>query len=310
MENFKDKQFDLKAIQNKFNISQKDIDNSVVSEEELRKIYDHYKSTMLPELDKYKSEILKILTEDLTGRIHSIRGRIKDPDHLVEKIIRNTKSKPKKYKSINVDNYYKIITDLIGFRVIILDKRDWREIHKSLLEVFHGKADRYVNNPDGIVDTYDKYEVKSAKLSDRITTCFHAEKPNVYITSEDDRNEYIDKDLKVDNSKTHYRSIHYIIRYGVVYFEIQVRTIFEEGWLEFDHRITYPYDMTNRKKKRYVSMLNSLATAADQLISFYEDIDFSVDSNNKENKDESIVDESVNVVNEDKDIEAILVDAF
>lgn len=51
MENFKDKQFDLKAIQNKFNISQKDIDNSVVSEEELRKIYDHYKSTMLPELE-------------------------------------------------------------------------------------------------------------------------------------------------------------------------------------------------------------------------------------------------------------------
>lgn len=94
-------------------------------------------------MKKYKSEILKILAEDLIGKVHSIRGRIKKPDHLIEKIIRNAKNNPKKYNKIYVKNYCKIITDLIGFRVIILDKRDWKEIHQSLLEVFHGIPERY-----------------------------------------------------------------------------------------------------------------------------------------------------------------------
>lgn len=309
MNSCKDEEFDLKAIQNKFGILQRDIENCSVSEEELRGIYDHYKSSLIPKIEGYRAEILKILTEDLTGNIHSIRGRIKEPDHLIEKIIRNTKSNPKKYNGISVDNYYKIITDLIGFRVIILDKRDWKEIHHSLLDVFHGISEQYVNDPNCIADIYDKYEVKSDKLVDRINTCYHAEKPNVYITSNDDRYEYVDKDLKVDNSKTHYRSIHYVIRYGVVYFEVQVRTIFEEGWLEFDHRITYPYDLENKKKRKYIGMLNSLATAADQLIAFYEELDFTFDSAEGQ-LDENIEQKHKYEVNENKNFSAVLIDEF
>lgn len=83
-----------------------------------------------------------------------------------------------------------------------------------------------------------------------------------------------DENLKIDNSKTHYRSMHYIIRYKYVYFEIQVRTLFEEGWLEFDHRIKYPYDQGNNKKQEFDSILSSLAIAADRLISFYDSADF------------------------------------
>lgn len=65
-----------------------------------------------------------------------------------------------------------------------------------------------------------------------------------------------------------------IIRYKDVYIEIQVRTLFEEGWLEFDHRIKYPYDMENSKKKEFADILNSLAQTADHLISFYDEKDF------------------------------------
>lgn len=309
MGSFEDEEFNLKSIQNKFRILQRDINNCGIPEAELKDIYDHYKKNIFPNLEKYKTEILNILAEDSTGKVHSVRGRRKEPDHLIEKIIRNAKNNPKKYSKINVKNYYKIITDLIGFRVIILDKRDWKEIHQSLLEVFHGIPERYVSDPAQIVDMYDKYEVKSDKLSERLSTCYHAEKPNVYITSEDDRKEYIDENLKVDNSKTHYRSIHYIIRYGEVYFEIQVRTIFEEGWLEFDHRVTYPYDMKNIKKIKYINMLNSLATAADQLISFYEEVDFTVDSV-EEDEIECSGSECVMEIDANKDIENALIDEF
>lgn len=52
------------------------------------------------------------------------------------------------------------------------------------------------------------------------------------------------------------------------------KTFFEEGWLEFDHRIKYPYDQHNRKKQEYADILRNLAFAADRLISFYNEADF------------------------------------
>lgn len=86
------------------------------------------------------------------------------------------------------------------------------------------------------------------------------------MTSIDDRELYQDPYLHLDASRSHYRSIHYIIRYKDLYFEIQVRTLFEEGWLEFDHRIKYPYNQSNKKKQEFLAILNSIVTAADRLI--------------------------------------------
>lgn len=50
--------------------------------------------------------------------------------------------------------------------------------------------------------------------------------------------------------------------------------MFEEGWLEFDHRIKYPNDRNNPKKAEFIAVLNSLAVAADRLIAFYKEEDF------------------------------------
>lgn len=241
---------------------------------ELEKIYGDYQSSIPKTLETVKSEVLAELNKQLVGKVHSIRCRIKDKDHLIEKIIRNVSAKPEKYEDMNLDNYYKIITDLIGIRIIILNKRDWREIHESLLNIFRNLPDRYVEKPEDIIANYDKYEEEANSEGQVLANSYHAEKPVVYITSEDDRKIYQDSNLKVDNSKTHYRSIHYIVRYGSVYFEIQVRTLFEEGWLEFDHRIKYPHDQDNKKKNEFVSILNSLAVSADRLISLYDEMDF------------------------------------
>ena len=53
-----------------------------------------------------------------------------------------------------------------------------------------------------------------------------------------------------------------------------MRTLFEEGWLEFDHRVKYPHDLYNPKKLAYLEMLSLLASCADRLISFYKESDF------------------------------------
>lgn len=267
---------DLQYIQRIFNIPQKRMDNiyNKKLDTELKKIYLDYQFSIPKTLETVKSEVLAELNKQLVGKVHSIRCRIKDRDHLIEKIIRNVSANPDKYQNINENNYYKIITDLIGIRIIILNKRDWFEIHQSLLNIFRNLPDRYADKPEDIIVNYDKYENEANVEGQELENSYHAEKPVVYITSEDDRKIYQDSNLKVDNSKTHYRSIHYIVRYGSIYFEIQVRTLFEEGWLEFDHRIKYPHDQDNKKKNEFVSILNSLATSADRLISLYDDIDF------------------------------------
>ena len=85
-----------------------------------------------------------------------------------------------------------------------------------------------------------------------------------------------------------------------IYFEIQVRTLFEEGWLEFDHLIKYPYDQNNRKKQEYANILSGLAIAADSFISFYEEDDFQISSVDVREEEESII---VNQDDESKDID-------
>lgn len=261
--------FDLQKIQKELGISSDRIERCGLSESELSEIYYNYTQS-IPKLREVRADILSVLNDKLADKVHSVRGRIKEPNHLIEKIIRNKVEKPGKYGSLNIDNYNKIITDLIGFRIIILDKREWREVHNILLEVFRNLPDRYAVEDGDIVKNFNKYVTEQKNKKTDLENSYHAEKPVAYLTSIDDRELYQDEYLNVDSSKSHYRSIHYIIRYQDLYFEIQVRTLFEEGWLEFDHRIKYPYDHNNRKKQEFLSILNSIATAADRLIAFYD----------------------------------------
>ncbi len=284
------KELDLQEIQYVFNIKKKSMDD-IYREHldlELEKIYRDYQASIPKTLETAKMGILAELNKRLVGKVHSIRCRIKDKDHLIEKIIRNYYKNPDKYQKINVDNYYKIITDLIGVRIIILNKHDWREIHENLLDIFHNIPERYAVRPEDIITNYDKYEKEANQKDHELENSYHAEKPVVYVTSRDDKRIYQDSNLKVDNSKEHYRSIHYVVRYGAVYFEIQVRTIFEEGWLEFDHRIKYPYDQDNKKKKEFAGILSSLAVSADGLISFYDEMDFKQEIDSETNAEEAL----------------------
>ena len=286
----KKEQFDISVVERMVE-DQKYIQNCSVPYEVLSDIFDDY-NRVSGDLMDIKDEILGIITPRLPKEVHSIRGRVKEPYHLMEKIIRNVSENPDKYEGIGLENYNKILTDLIGIRIILLDKRDWKAVHKSLLSVFKCDKRRFILEPFGLKDyimNYDKYAEKAKASGDELKNAYHAEMPKVYITTDDDLGLYSDTRLMVDRSKTGYRSIHYIVRYKTVYFEIQVRTLFEEGWLEFDHRIKYPYDKNNPKKKQYVEVLNSLAQAADKLISFYDESDFSRYDEKKEKKKLDIV---------------------
>ena len=272
--------FDLGRIQESMNISDKSISNCPISEEELHRIFDDY-IQFLPVLEKLRIELLGELNEGMTGKVHSIRSRVKDPDHLIGKIIRGVYRNPVKYRMINASNYWKIITDLIGVRIIILDKRDWRDVHNDMLRMFVNLPERYARRPGDLLIFYDRYAEEIGEDGNTRECGYLAEQPVAYIASADDRKLYQDEFLRLYNSKAHYRSLHYIVRYKSIYFEIQMRSLFEEGWLEFDHRMKYPNDQYNKRKQEYISILSNLANAADQLISYYREENF----NNTEAED-------------------------
>lgn len=184
---------------------------------------------------------LSRLIQKMPG-VHSVRWRIKDPGHLVKKIIRKKMSGSDKYNLISEHNYRDIVSDLIGIRALHLFKGDFPDLHKSIIETW---------NLD--------------------------EEPAAYVRkgdTEELRELYRDLGLKVEEHRDGYRSIHYIIETNftkrAVKCELQVRTIFEEGWSEIDHRIRYPDFSDDPLIRDFLHIFNRLSGAADEMGTFVD----------------------------------------
>lgn len=163
--------------------------------------------------------------------VNSFKYRLKDSEHLIEKIIRKKILEPK--LEINLENYKEKITDLIGIRVLHLFKSDWKEI------------DSFIQNQWSL-----------------------NEKPVIYFRAGDNSIQAVE-DCEAKEHPYGYRSIHYTIKVDFnkntrFIAEIQVRTIFEEAWSEIDHRLRYPYYMDNELLASHSLILNRMAGTADE----------------------------------------------
>lgn len=74
-----------------------------------------------------------------------------------------------------------------------------------------------------------------------------------------------------------YRSIHYVFESHPnkrkLVTEVQVRTIFEEGWSEIDHKIRYPNFSDNKLVGYFLAIFNRLAGNADEMGGFILGLD-------------------------------------
>ncbi|WNY29656.1 hypothetical protein Q4S33_10635 [Acinetobacter calcoaceticus] len=173
--------------------------------------------------------------------VHTVRSRIKDTSHVIEKIIRKWESEEvaEKYDTISKNNYKNIISDLIGVRAIYLFKNDWEIVHKHILS---------------------RWEPQ--------------EEVTIYYRSGDDLTNYGSyENCKTEEHNKGYRSIHYIIpatkiEGQQVNCEIQTRTIFEEGWSEIDHKVRYPSFSDNPYLQEFLNIFNRIAGSADEMGSF------------------------------------------
>lgn len=230
----------------KYNIQEDKFDKTGLKWNDLKEIYDDYlkRIHLLRIAGENIAEILRILPD-----AHSVRMRIKDPEHLIEKLIRK-KIKDDTF-SFNVEDYKEKITDLIGIRVLHLFKEDANFIDESIRENWN------------LVETatiyYRKGDLKDEEISNGNNT-----------KSQKTTNAEEDLDFVLKEHPAGYRSWHYLIETNLTkekfIAEIQVRTIFEEGWSEIDHRLRYPYNTDDNILTNQLLVLNRLAGSADEMV--------------------------------------------
>ena len=89
-----------------------------------------------------KTKIFKETAADFVQEIsnlepvHSVRFRIKNPEHLIEKIIRKSVEYENTDIQFNKDTYLIEITDIIGIRALYVFKSDYLPLHKEYSRKF------------------------------------------------------------------------------------------------------------------------------------------------------------------------------
>lgn len=171
-------------------------------------------------------------------KIHSVKSRVKDPEHLINKIVRKTETRKQKYGQdfqFTVENYKEEITDLIGVRAIHIFKEDWEDIHNLIMSI---------------------WKVKEITAN---------------VREGDDTLRFEELDIQIHSRKSGYRSVHYLIESfptsQKVIAEIQVRTIFEEGYGEIDHQLRYFHDEIPEVLALNLLLLNRIAGSSDEMAS-------------------------------------------
>lgn len=167
--------------------------------------------------------------------VHSVKSRLKDPEHLKEKIAR--KRDPD--DAISIDNLYSRITDFAGVRVLLLHQKQF----------------------DGIKQAIDcRLERNEWVL---------VEPPKAYTWDPEAEKYFQNLGLETQTKESFYTSVHYLVKQyedSEICCEIQIRTLFEEIWGEVDHTINYPHKTTDEVCREQILVLAKLIGAGSRLV--------------------------------------------
>lgn len=201
----------------------------------LEAIADHHRGRT-PELQTTASMLVQTLQQ--VPHVHSLKFRIKDPENLIAKLIRKKLDRPK--SSFDVGSYVSKVGDLIGVRALHLFKDQWRPIHEFVRETWELNEKPIANYREG-----DPIALLEDFRSARLTLRKHP---------------------------AGYRSIHYVLALQPTkkthLAELQVRTLFEEGWSEIDHGVRYPRHSNDPYLAEILRIFNGLAGSADEIGTF------------------------------------------
>lgn len=244
---------DQKQLLEAANVTEAEFLKSGCSIENLLAIHEHYLK-LQPSLTSAAKMIAS--TIQTFDKVHSVRWRVKNPGHLIKKIIRkNSEDSPQaKWKKIDTSNYLDAVTDLIGVRALHLFKDECAYIDESVRD--------YWELAENVIAYVRAGEEPHQLISERGA-----------LTKEHDGG---------------YRSIHYIVKIQpaklTYHAEIQVRTIFQEGWSEVDHTVRYPDFSDNAQIAIFLRLFSGLAGSADEMGLFAKDLSRVLKSAEDENR--------------------------
>lgn len=170
-----------------------------------------------------------------SGAIHSIKYRLKDPGHLVQKLLRKFPD------SVDFpdDDLFRNVTDLAGVRVLHLHQAQFCEIHQAVLSRVEG-GDWVFGEP-----------------------------PKAFTWDPESQEFFKAQGLTVELRDTFYTSVHYLVKPredSRWCCEVQVRTLFEEIWGEVDHSLNYPEKIEKVEAREQLRVLSKLVGAGSRLL--------------------------------------------
>jgi putative GTP pyrophosphokinase len=175
------------------------------------------------------------LTNPTRTIVHSYKSRVKDRDHLREKVVRKIKAGT----ILHEGNFFDRITDLAGVRILHLFQEDF------------GNIDAVIRTKVSEGDWYLAEQAKAYTWDPEAATFFKG------------------FDLDVSEKATSYTSVHYLVRPRAdspICCEIQVRTLFEEIWGEVDHQINYPHPTDSLACREQIKVLSKIVGAGSRLL--------------------------------------------
>ncbi|MEM8052819.1 hypothetical protein Q4Q99_14835, partial [Morganella morganii] len=234
-------------------LSEVELELANITSEELIDIYNDY----IKSLKEFETEGIYLSNKlQACDEINSVRWRVKDPVHLLIKIVRKRKKAiseddtESRYLNINTSNYKEIITDLVGLRAIYLFKRHWMIVDEFICKNFH-------------VDTEDNVVI------------YHAPEDELSFYYENKYKKQLNGSELIyiqENKESKYRSTHYIIKANFPHLfkiELQIRSILDEAWGEIDHSIRYPNLQDDPELNRQMTILNGAINGCEELATTY-----------------------------------------
>lgn len=215
---------------------------TVAEQKLIRGLVQHYREN---------SDVISTFLQSLRGQVqsskslkpyvHSLKSRMKEPDHLEDKLkrkLREFKEKGKKFP-ITTKNLFVKINDLAGLRILHLHTQQVDAIAKALIELFEEESYKLVEGP-------------TARTWDDESRAFFK---NIGI--------------KTKKSPSLYTSVHYVIKPNTktkYTCEIQVRTLMEEVWGEVDHTLNYPHRTKSLACREQIAALARATSTCTRLV--------------------------------------------
>lgn len=197
-----------------------------------RHLFENFANALMGYLQNYSP---------LREQIHFIRSRIKDVEHLRDKLVRKVvEGKRDGHPSeIDASNLFEKITDLAGIRIIHLHTEQFRSIHESILAILEEQKLRFVEEPTAYC-----WDIEYKKFFEGLG-------------------------IRTDAKPSMYSTVHYVIEANTktrITCELQVRTLTDEVWAEVSHRVNYPHESPSPSCREQLKVLARFTTGCTRLV--------------------------------------------